>query len=97
MPEPTREQERTDDRLISLEAPCFYCLHRTALRNQSLTSGWTCTAYPQGIPRDILTRERAHTLVLPDQVGDAVYESGVWDFYDWPHFVTFDGKWESAV
>lgn len=34
-----------------------------------------CKAFPFGIPEEILTNEVIHKEVLPDQMGDAVYES----------------------
>ena len=87
-----REEERTDPRLVALEPPCNYCVHLTELGSLDL-SGWTCSAYPDGIPIDILLREREHTRVLHDQEGSDVYQSVQHNFPDGRNFVSFNGEW----
>jgi len=46
--------------------PCFYCIHLDEKE-------WVCSAFPNGIPEEILTGENDHTKPLPDQENDIVY------------------------
>ncbi|MDZ4817371.1 MAG: hypothetical protein SGJ20_00185 [Planctomycetota bacterium] len=85
---------KSDGRLDTILPPCCYCQHKTNVGTQFSMRGWTCPAYPDEIPADILHRQRKHETVLPDQRGSDVYLSEVMDFDDGPHEISFMGKWK---
>jgi hypothetical protein len=98
----TYEEERS----FFLMEPCSYCKHLLTTgtqenRRDPLQSfqGWTCRAFPNGIPSDILTREVRHT--EPDwgqAIGNTfVYESKVFEFTHGPAKMSWDGEWVVAT
>ena len=46
---------------------CDFCIHRFPGKD-------TCTAFPKGIPKEIILLEETHEKVRPDQVGEFVFE-----------------------
>jgi hypothetical protein len=94
-PKELRELQRSDPRLVELHPPCFYCKHITEIGAQETAglSGWKCPAFPNEIPTAILRRELSHTEILPDQQGDQVFVSKVYDYYDDRNIISFEGKW----
>ncbi|GAB3550211.1 hypothetical protein [Spirosoma fluminis] len=49
---------------------CFLCKHTVQPKGDEME----CHAFPNGIPRSVITGEREHFSVLPDQTGDYVFE-----------------------
>ncbi len=45
---------------------CIFCKH--------LVPGMTCPAYPLGIPEKIYQPGGTHSEVMPDQVGETIFE-----------------------
>jgi hypothetical protein len=91
------------EHLTTLHPPCFYCKHVTHLGTQpSDLHGWTCPAFPNGIPYGILTRTTPHTEPNMVQLGDDVYESEPVELEGAPgmpagmYRMTFAGKWVPA-
>ncbi len=77
------------DRSVVKHKPCLHCKHLTDVGEQFTEDGWTCKAYPNGIPWDIWAGETNHN--TPQlQEGEYVYESKV---YEDGATVTFDGEW----
>lgn len=91
-------EPKADDRLVTLHPPCAYCKHLRTTGTQVTLEGWTCSAFPEGIPYVILAREPGaeHTKVLEDwQEGTDVYESAVYEREDGRReSVTYDGRWQ---
>lgn len=95
--------DKADARVLELDPPCAYCKHLLNMGNQrndldppNNLTGWTCPAFPEGIPFPILTRQLPHTEVFSWQEGDATYESKAYDFDDGEQVITFDGEWVPA-
>ena len=84
---------RDDQRDVMLLAPCAYCKHCIEWGQQFTEKGWTCTAYPKGIPKSIWSRRKKHDIVFMGQEGVDVYESIVEVFDDGPHVISFEGDW----
>lgn len=90
--------------LVTLHPPCYYCDHLIDVGSQFSVSdiegslkGWTCKAFPQGIPYDVLRRYTKHDEVFKGyQVGERVFRSkrintgGGDTGYQ---FITFEGEW----
>jgi hypothetical protein len=85
---------KNDARIAYLDPPCSYCVNllERGFENEPF-EGWTCKAFPEGIPRSIIIRDTNHNKVLPGQTGDFIYEPQAYNFDDGMHFITFDGKW----
>jgi len=90
----TREEQHS----IEISYPCLDCIHLLKLGKQrddtkpeSLT-GWTCKAFPHGIPAEILKREFNHSKKHWGQVGDYVFTSPVYEFEAGKAVMTFDGR-----
>lgn len=61
--------KKDDEVLFELATPrpiCLSCKH--------LKPGFTCSAFPDGIPDDIVYEGKDHDTVRPNQTGKAVYE-----------------------
>lgn len=59
------------------QSPCFYCKYLTSIGDNTDYSGWTCKAFPQGIPEVILKRRMNHKEVIdiyPGQVLPYLFE-----------------------
>ena len=73
-PELTPEQIASRS-LAGAKSICQFCKH---LEEWGGEDGWTCPAYPEGIPGDILLLDRPgespHTSQRYGQVGDYIYE-----------------------
>lgn len=92
-----RRKDLADDRLTTLDPPCFYCVHITDIGTQTSLVGWTCPAYPAGIPKEILTRDLPHTKVISTQQGTLTYESKEMDYGDPTlSIISFEGKWSNV-
>ena len=76
---------------LMLFPPCFYCKHKTRDGTQESLEGWTCHAFPAGIPFCILHRDMRHVDPKkdnwPGQVPGYFYETE--PFYG--HVMTFEG------
>jgi len=80
------------------DPPCFHCIHLLHIGAQHGSDGWTCKAFPDGIPYGILSRATPHTDIFPTpksptQKGAYVFESEVVEWPDGKFKITFDGKW----
>jgi hypothetical protein len=49
----------------------MYCQHLTAVGDNSEFNGWTCTAFPKGIPTVILKKRIRHKTILDFFPGQA--------------------------
>ena len=92
------ELAHNDGALAFLYPPCFYCKHIVEIGDQEGEEGWTCNAFPDGIPYRILQRYRDHLSEWPRQEGDYTYESKIFTYEDKHGLikerrVTFDGTW----
>jgi len=95
-PAELRAEQRSDPRLVYQGPPCEYCKHLTEMGTQSSFEGWICKAFPDGIPRMILRRDAKHDDPgLWGQEGEYVFESKVYDFYNGPDTISFEGDWAS--
>jgi len=59
------------------DPPCFGCKHLLEVGKQRSEEGWTCKAFPEGIPYTVWSGHKVHDKVLdgfPTQVGKYVYE-----------------------
>jgi len=56
--------------MIGLMPVCLICKHF----NQDDYNGLTCSAFPEGIPDEILIKDNDHSKPLPDQDNDIVFE-----------------------
>lgn len=79
-PEDMLMREMTDA-ACAVQSQCMHCQHLEALGNLSGT-GWTCPAFPEGIPIDILalgggTMSR-HAHHIAGQAGRKVYKAKVY-------------------
>lgn len=76
-----------------LYSPCLYCRHVRDLGDGGL-GGWTCTAWPKGIPQEILERKKEHTEVMSGQEGQDVYTPKLYEFREGRvRWVDFGGQW----
>lgn len=57
---------RSDPRWTEVPQPCQHCKHLLTAGNQFDEEGWTCKAYPTGIPYTVLTLREPHS--EPDRV-----------------------------
>lgn len=78
---------------VTLDPPCMYCKNRMKVGQQYTSKGWTCKAFPHGIPNEIFTRQLAHTIILEGQEGEFVFESKEYSFEDGKYIITFGGEW----
>jgi len=60
---------RSDPRWNEVPQPCQHCKHLLTVGNQFDAEGWTCKAYPTGIPYTILTLRTPHTEINSSQTG----------------------------
>mgnify|MGYP001197580639 CR=1 FL=1 len=86
-----------DPRYTEIPIPCMHCKHLVSLGSQFDAEGWTCAAYPTGIPYGVLTMRTPHADIEPDQPGDMVaYDPRIYKEEDtgkeW-HY-TADGDWK---
>lgn len=73
--EPREKQKRgempmcLDDREheIGMFSPCAYC-------KRFQRWGFFCEAFPDGVPREYIAREKGHTEIDPRQVGETLFE-----------------------
>ena len=80
---------------------CFYCIHLLHIGQQFDNEGWTCKAFPDGIPYSIWKGYEPHDGLFPIpeapiQTGTFVFESTVTEWPDGKFKMTADGKWESV-
>ena len=54
------------DKFVRLKSDCAKCKHFNAL---------SCSAYPNGIPKELYNGDKKHRKKRPDQKGDAVFQS----------------------
>lgn len=90
--EERRLVERNNGRTDNLFPPCFYCKHIQTIGTQDL-HGWTCPAFPEGIPYTILSRYYSHDKPLEYQGNDVVFESNEYDDALGKWKITFAGDW----
>ena len=81
-----------DSRLLYDFPPCVHCVHLVKVGKQS-GENWTCQAFPNGIPPEIVRRKAKHDKPFTFQEGEYVFESKVVSFDGEPHKVTFEGEW----
>jgi hypothetical protein len=60
---------------------------------QQSLDGWTCRAFPDGIPGVVLKRIIKHDQRISMQAGESVFESKEYDYGDGFKFISFEGKW----
>ena len=80
------------------DPPCFYCIHLLHIGEQFDSEGWSCKAFPNGIPHAIWFRSHSHNVLYPiperpTQKGPYVFESKVVEWPDGKFKATFDGEW----
>lgn len=86
-----------------LYPPCFYCQHLLQTGNlldvndpETSLTGWTCKAFPAGIPYQILRRYTSHKTPAAGQRGSYVFDSRRMETgggeTGW-EFITFDGEY----
>lgn len=88
---------------MMMGVPCLQCKHLIHIGTpdsldypEQAFVGWTCKAFPEGIPYSILTRVTDHREVIEGyQEGNYVYDSKVIDGGDGDEKVTWDGRWLS--
>ena len=90
-------RHRSDARYTELPQPCMHCKHLLTVGSQFDETGWTCEAYPAGIPYTTLTLREPHTAPTTTQSGAIVaYDPVVYTEEDtgrqW-HY-TADGGWK---
>ena len=93
----TRDEQRSMD----LGPPCTYCQHLLTMGTQmdddpeQAFRGWTCKAFEEEIPPEILLREEDH--VDPDwgqPIGNTfAFKSKIYDFENGKAVISFDGDW----
>ncbi len=54
-------------------SPCPDCKHFDFKRAEQ-TGEWVCSAFPEGIPEEIVQGRSRHPSALPDQVGEYVFD-----------------------
>ena len=93
---PEEIKHRTDPRYFEIPQPCQHCKNLVSMGNQFDEEGWTCKAYPSGIPYGILTNRQPHTEPTQLQEGVAVFDPVIYKEEDtgreW-HY-TADARWE---
>lgn len=52
---------------------CWDCIHMHSI-SKAKQHGFSCDAFPEGIPEDIITNKIKHDAVLSGQVGTLVFE-----------------------
>ena len=75
MDEKTLEQiraEKADPRYTELPMPCMHCKNIISVGDQFGKEGWTCKAFPAGIPYGVLAGHTPHKEVWDAQSGDMV-------------------------
>ena len=87
-------QENHNGKQVFLDPPCMYCEHLEQLGKQFSEIGWSCKAYPNGIPYGIWSRSTLfeHDVILPAQEGDYVFKSKVYN----GEVISFAGVWSSV-
>lgn len=73
---------KASESLTTAFPPCFHCVHLKQIGTQfnphdipGSLQGWTCRAFPQGIPYTILRRYTDHLHPAAGQVRDYVFTS----------------------
>lgn len=98
-----KSHQKQRESLTTQYPPCFYCRHLKVTGTLFLEhdiknslQGWSCRAFPEGIPYDILRRYSTHAEPAAGQKGTFVFTSkridtggGETGF----QFATFDGRW----
>lgn len=76
---------------VMLESPCYYCDHLLAMGKRDNT-GWTCKAFPKGIPIGIMNRKIDHREELKGVDNGFTYEGKVFTNDDGTEYkLTFKG------
>jgi hypothetical protein len=95
----TREECRSMD----LQPPCHCCKHLLSYGTQrrdedpmNSLRGWTCKAFPEEIPSDILLREVPHTEPAWNQTNNLVYRSIICKKKAGLAKMSWDGYWVEA-
>ena len=102
MPDDEKEKDleayrraNSDPRYSEIPQPCLHCKNLTTAGGQFVKEGWTCKAFPDQIPYDILTQRNPHTEVRSIQEGTAVYDPKIYTEEDtgrrW--YYTADARW----
>ena len=89
-------RERTSARYSEIPIPCLRCKNIISVGNQHEPDGWTCTAFPEQIPYQVLTMREPHMATTMSQRGEDVYDPNIYTDKDTERewYYTADGGWQ---
>ncbi len=67
-----------DPRYSEIPMPCMHYKNLVNIGNQFDAGGWTCKAFPEQIPNDIMALQNPHTEKVPSQIGDSLYDPKIY-------------------